>query len=127
VPVASPLYLFSVSCASASSCVAVSAFQTAILTTNDGGTTWVSQTVPSGVSYLTGISCGSPSDCVAVAGSPGPPVIISTHDGGVMWTSQPVPNGVGALISASCATAHRCESVGQNQQSGALVVGTRSV
>jgi photosystem II stability/assembly factor-like uncharacterized protein len=113
------------SCASTSDCVAVSAYQTAILTTTDGGSTWNSQTVPSGVTYLDAVSCGSTSTCVAVgpvAGLSVPPAIITTNDGGLTWTSQPVPNGVGSLQGASCASAG-CVAVGQNQQSGALVVG----
>jgi photosystem II stability/assembly factor-like uncharacterized protein len=67
-----------------------------ILTTSDGGQTWVSQVVPTLAAGLSGVSCSTAEDCMAVGGgfaNAGPsavlmPVVLLTHDGGVTWASS---------------------------------------
>ena len=68
-----------------------------ILTTTDGGRTWVSRVVPTLAAGLSGVSCSTAEECMAVGGgfasaSPSAalaPVVLVTHDGGVSWSAGP--------------------------------------
>jgi photosystem II stability/assembly factor-like uncharacterized protein len=122
-------YLWTVSCPSVSTCVA--AGRDSLIATTDGGTTWVSETPPPSVAFgfLVDVSCASTTSCVAVAsgdpGIPGSAAIIATTDGGATWTTQTIPNGVYSPLAVSCASPSPCTAVGENQQSGGVIISTR--
>jgi hypothetical protein len=103
--------LTSVSCTSASFCMAAGA---------DGhvdiwnGTSWAAQPTAAGFTSLSGVSCTSPAFCEAAGSGP-------SGDGaevwnGTSWSPQAVPapsNGNSPVLSAvSCTTATSCEAVG---------------
>jgi photosystem II stability/assembly factor-like uncharacterized protein len=92
----------------------------AVAATTDGGATWTSQALPTGITSLSGVSCTGTEDCWAVGEdvvqtAPGPVdsgVIVSTTDGGSTWTDVTVPDGVSAVDGVSCAAALTCTAVG---------------
>ena len=103
----------SVSCSSFADCVAVglnnpgSGMSGSILTTTDGGGTWISRTLPAGVEGLVSVSCASTSSCFAV-GDAG--YIIDSTNGGVTWTIAVKEKAV--LGAISCASPAVCVAVG---------------
>jgi hypothetical protein len=123
-------WLFSVSCATAGSCVAVGYF----FALKDGGTadmlietlahgTWSVSPIPSlggGIvdSFLNGVSCTSPTRCVAVGFTLSSkfkprPLIVTLTDGS--WSVMPGPSlgpGAGGLQSVWCAKRGSCTAVG---------------
>ncbi|MCL4448382.1 MAG: IPT/TIG domain-containing protein [Actinobacteria bacterium] len=70
------------------------------------GTTWSSQTVPSGIPGLFGISCVSQTFCEAVGST-----TLITYNGST-WSSQTAPAGVSVLNGISCVSQTFCEAVG---------------
>lgn len=72
--------LSSVSCPSASTCIAVGSIGT-ILASSDGGASWQSQ-ISGTASDLSGVSCASSSMCVAVGKAS---TILVTTNGGATW------------------------------------------
>lgn len=126
--------LDAVACVSALRCVAVGAGlppgffnptgPSSMMTTFDGGSTWVRDEVPAG-DQLYGIACSTVESCVVVGSDPtGDGVIASTSSGGAAWTvdaraSRPL-NG----ISCSGST---CVAVGGSpDQTGAATVEVSS-
>jgi len=118
---------YSVSCVSATFCMAVGSYKrnsvTSELTEKWNGATWSEVLVPppSGVhvSQLRSVSCVSSSSCTAVGDGyklPATAVSIGEHFNGVEWTRQTVPFPAGAtyvqLQSVSCASATVCVVVG---------------
>ncbi len=102
----------SVSCPSASVCVAVGLTNYdnnehgSIMTSTNGGVTWTPQTLPTGVGGLSGVSCASTTSCIAVGGGH----IIATVDGGVTWIKKKIK---GVLFTGiSCASPTSCVAVG---------------
>ena len=98
--------LTGVACASTSDCTAVGYNYTTggatasavIVATTDGGVTWTSQTVPSGVQILSAIACpAATSDCIAVGytvdslGSANGATIVATTNGGATWANRQSP------------------------------------
>ena len=84
-----------------------------IETTDDGGVTWSTSSLPSAGSanasgLLVALSCGSPTMCVAVGGGIGPrggqgvAVIFVTTDAGATWRSRQPPKGMGEIEGVSC-------------------------
>ena len=72
------VFLDSISCGSASDCVAVGTANSysvgVILVTTDGGATWTRSTSPSEATELFGVSCPTVDSCIAVGyGNSGPP------------------------------------------------------
>jgi len=61
-----------------------------ILNTTDGGTTWNTQTLPSGALVLSNFACPSSTTCEAVGaiGDGGPADLFGTANGGTTWTDQ---------------------------------------
>ena len=102
------------SCPDASTCWAVGATGT-IVVTNDAGTTWTTQS--SGTrNNLNGLSCTSTSRCVAVgnkAGAGTNGVILKSADGGATWVTQN-SGTANNLMAVSCADPDTCWAVGQN-------------
>jgi hypothetical protein len=122
--------LASVSCGTATSCVAVGAYtdstgqQFALAETWDGRT-W-SRSVQSGPatgsgSALVGVSCVSSTACTAVGAAAGTDfgfesagALVERWDGS-LWMVQSAAQSVGGqLLSVSCATAMACTAVGTN-------------
>ena len=115
-----PLFdgLNSVSCASATTCVAggyTGDNSGVTITTTDGGLSWSAGSVPAGITDITAVSCDSLSDCAAVEyGS----VILTSTDQGVNWTSEPAPTGTNALAGIDCPELGECLAVGNFVTSG---------
>ena len=102
--------LFSVSCATSTSCTAVGQYG-AIVTTSDAGTTWTSRTSNTG-NDLDAVSCVAPATCVAV-GAAG--TVLNSSDGGASWTVRISNAGSFPLNGVSCPTAAHCVASGGNQ------------
>jgi photosystem II stability/assembly factor-like uncharacterized protein len=93
-----------VSCTTNSDCIGVGsqlppsgnvASDAAIVSTTDGGLSWVMQNVPNdtAVAQLDSVSCSSVADCTAAgASSSGLLVVETTSDAGQTWASQKVPS-----------------------------------
>jgi hypothetical protein len=117
------------SCASASSCIAVGGvlgtFPTIISTTN-GGATWASQTAPATThSQLNDVACPSTTVCIAVGGNNGGATIISTNNGGATWTAQTPPAGADVALNAiDCPSATTCFAVGNALSHSAEILTT---
>jgi hypothetical protein len=95
-------FLNAISCTSATDCVVVGGGIEArggsdrdILTTSDGGQTWLSRPVPAAVTQLAAVSCPTASTCVATGFGPSSsisgiqPVSAATSDGGAYWVAVP--------------------------------------
>ena len=92
-----------------------------IITTSDGGTTWLSSALPTGTSlgppiYM-GLTCSTPTQCLLVGnatpgdGSPSG-LISASSDGGHSWTLVPPPAGTTFLNAIECPTSANCVVVG---------------
>jgi hypothetical protein len=103
--------LTSVSCTSASFCMAAGA-DGHVDTWN--GTSWSAQPTAAGFTSLTSVSCVSPGSCEA-AGS-GPAGDEAEGWNGTSWSAQatPAPSGASSpqLSAVSCTSAQSCEAVG---------------
>jgi photosystem II stability/assembly factor-like uncharacterized protein len=106
----------SVSCGSATHCVAVGQ-GTVILYSHNAGKSWSPTSAPTGVAGLEWVSCASASHCMAVGSETGAAstvsAIVATTDGGRTWTND-TPNGVGlpVLLAVSCSSTKDCVAVG---------------
>lgn len=110
--------LHDISCADALHCVAVGGQDrysggaaASIVETNDGGTTWTSET-PGTTQLLWGVACSSANDCTAVGFSG---TIIATADAtsgtGATWTAE-TSNTTSSLYSIACPSASVCYAAG---------------
>jgi photosystem II stability/assembly factor-like uncharacterized protein len=94
--------------------------------TTDGGRTWASQPVPSGVTSLNGVACPSATSCVVLgeeSSSATPSVAMLTDDGGRTWSVDPLPAGmVGDAVA--CPSVTVCVATGSwrsdSQGTGAI-------
>jgi hypothetical protein len=143
------VYLGSVACMSASSCVAVgyytdSSGESQELVVTGSGTTWTATKVPvpGGAAdlgtYLYSVACPSASECVAVGGyedSSGNYHGLLLTGFGTTWTATdaPLPTDAsaypdGVLNSVACPSASSCVAVGHydssSQQQGLLLTGS---
>jgi hypothetical protein len=116
--------LASVSCASATNCVAVGPGSPAALAESWNGTSWTVLPVPAG--GPASISCPAPSHCIAagvtVAGNLAPHTQVWN---GSTWTSLPTPNPLtdsASLNAVSCPQATACTAVGTAEGAGALAM-----
>ena len=120
--------LDSVSCPTVMQCWAVGATSSnsaAVVSTTNGGVTWNSQIIPTGLSTLNGVSCPTATQCWAVgATSSNTAAIIATDDGGTTWSVQAAPGGTRVLNGVSCPTASSCRAVGANASSVGVVIDT---
>jgi hypothetical protein len=123
--------LLSVSCPTDDRCIAAgesgpTGANASIETTNDGGSAWVSESVPTDAPGLTSVSCGSANQCVAVGTGEGPAegttTTLSTRNGGTSWQETIPSSNVYSLTSVSCASGSRCIAVG-NQVVGSSTSG----
>jgi photosystem II stability/assembly factor-like uncharacterized protein len=100
-----------ISCPSVSRCVASEG--NTVLTTIDGGTTWKTSALPSGISNLGGISCPTTRKCWAVGlggvAYDDTSEMMATSDGGRTWTTESLPVGTEGLWGAiSCPDTSHC-------------------
>lgn len=102
-----------------------------VLSTTDGGTTWVRQSVPGGTPELHGIACVDSSRCWAVGHTVGiegvgrsNPAILATTNGGQTWTGQSVPASVTGLDAIACPSLGVCQAIGTNGSSQSGGAGT---
>lgn len=119
-----------VSCYSLTHCVAVGIDSThgggrevgVLVSTNDGGITWVRRHIPTGTDDLTSVACRSSALCEAV-GLGETTAIIGSTDGGRTWTDQTVP-GAPYLLGVACPGIRTCEAVGQGANDNVAVYRT---
>ncbi|NNN20976.1 MAG: cadherin-like domain-containing protein [Acidimicrobiales bacterium] len=110
----------SVSCSSATHCVALgqkwntNSLGAIAYTTTDGGNSWQVSQLPSDVSVLNEITCLTDTNCVAVGSNMnGMGLVIKTVNGGASWSEATLPAEVN-VISLSCPTASSCVAIGQD-------------
>ena len=126
--------LTGVDCVTASACWAVgstigsagSAVGAAVIATTDGGSTWVRQSIPATVGYLSGIACIDTHECTAVgqAGTGTDGVIIATTDGGSTWTQPPAPSGTSDITAVTCGNDRRCVAIASGTAGTTAMVST---
>ncbi|HEY5272814.1 MAG TPA: hypothetical protein VIJ34_06220 [Acidimicrobiales bacterium] len=115
---------YSLTCSDASTCLAVGsvigangglsyAQEGLVLQTTDGGSTWGSATIPSGLEVVGQATCPSPTACFAIGDTASAPVVLSSIDGGSTWTMLSVPSTVSSITSISCATPTNCSLSGR--------------
>jgi photosystem II stability/assembly factor-like uncharacterized protein len=107
--------LAGVTCPSTEDCVAVGG--STIVTTANGGTTWVTRKVPQPVTELGGVSCPSKDVCLAVGGATsgeqGSVDFAVTTNGVKTWKARVAAYGTGADFSGvSCPSTQECFAVG---------------
>ncbi len=109
---ASSANLLSISCWSATNCIAVGSAST-ILATTTGGTSWIAQR-PGTKGGLYGISCPLAKRCIVVGFNPDTDagVIQVTTNGGAKWSLE--SDTVSGLSSVRCVNGQDCFAVGQN-------------
>jgi photosystem II stability/assembly factor-like uncharacterized protein len=93
-------------------------YPSVILSTNDGGKTWVKRYEISG--WIGDISCPSVSTCFAAMLDS----ILSSSDGGATWTRQTVGATSFSLAGIDCPTTTVCYAVGGMSNSSAAVLYT---
>ena len=78
----------------------------------DGGHTWSTVTLPSGITLTTGLSCTGEETCTGAAvsegASPGENVLLFTTDGGLHWGIRSTSVGTGTLYELNCVTDQDC-------------------
>jgi photosystem II stability/assembly factor-like uncharacterized protein len=106
----------SVSCSSASHCVAVGSG--VAITSIDGGATWSAHSIPTSNTALLGVSCPSGTEtCIGVGvipndGGPLNGAIVTSNDGGLTWSAPTTNIPLGAIGGVSCASSTFCVAVG---------------
>lgn len=114
-------HLFSNSCVSRTDCWAVgtTSASLAIISTTDGGASWISDAYPPSLAsaHLLSVSCAAGTACWAIgASASGTPIIVATSMGGSSWVEQSFPASAGisnnGLYSISCPTASACWAIG---------------
>ena len=115
--------LRAVTCATARRCWAVGSTSAsasapagpALVATTDGGVTWLVQTIPAAVGYLSGIACATARICTAVGQvgqtGVGPGTILTTRDAGTTWVLQTVPVGTTDVTAVDCQAAGPCRAL----------------
>jgi photosystem II stability/assembly factor-like uncharacterized protein len=116
----------SIACPTSSTCIVVGENQrgTMIVTSGDGGATWLLQNQTGDDEEMRGIICPSSDTCLAT-GLYGD--VLISHDAGLTWQRHMVGAGIGTLYSVACATSSTCVAVGSSYNSslnGAIAVST---
>ena len=103
-------HVLGMSCVGSTTCYA--AAQQALLSTHDGGATWVASAV-AGTDYVDAISCPLAGTCFAVGW---PAAIYRTTNGGTTWTyeASSLSGSDHTLTGVSCATSTTCVAVGDS-------------
>lgn len=118
----------SVSCPTASNCVAVgtgslypsSGSAGVIIASHDGGRTWSIEPIAPGAYPLNAVSCGLATACVA-SGLSGETFV--TTNGGQTWIQSTVP-GVASIASLSCPNSSNCVAVGTDSLGNGAAIAT---
>lgn len=122
--------LSAITCVSKSACDAAgeNASDTAfvVLVTANGGKSWKTKTLPSGIDLVGGIACASAKRCVVdgdiTKNDKSNRVIFATTDGGSKWIKQRLPAGTGTLQAVWCSAKSYCLATGTYlKYSGATV------
>jgi photosystem II stability/assembly factor-like uncharacterized protein len=123
--------LQSVSCGSATTCMAVGGGigprggigVGVVFLTTDGGLTWRARPAPPGMGGLEGVSCVGSLDCVLNGSDPAAESSLSavTANDGSSWTTRPVVVGIGGLQSVACPAPLRCVAVGTDSSTTHMV------
>jgi len=135
--------LDSVSCGSATRCVAAGATQAlvdgswspahAVVVTFSGATAQRTATLPAGALALGAVSCTSATSCVAVGGSRVPgsvslrPQVLVSHDGGSHWAAAPLPIVSGEVQGVACRGSSTCVAVGATIHASGVTVQSRPI
>ncbi|MEI7556785.1 choice-of-anchor Q domain-containing protein [Candidatus Chlorohelix sp.] len=111
--------MYGISCPSETTCFAMGwnsgggiHFDTTMLYTNDGGNTWITNSVNAPSMYA--ISCPNATTCFAVS-SLG--TIVATIDGGTTWTTR-TADTANNLRAISCPSVTTCYAVGDSRYMG---------
>ncbi len=108
--------LSSVSCWSASGCMAVGSSSAGGLAELWNGTTWSVVPIAAGSAALSGVSCPSGKNCIAVGG------LQAERWNGKTWSLMPAllaGNGItSAIVAVSCTSAVSCTAVGTSDGGG---------
>jgi hypothetical protein len=111
--------LASVSCPTATMCLAVGAADTEMLAEKWNGSIWsaVTTPTPSGGGSLAAVSCVSTTSCEAVGFVGDVPAALRWN--GSTWSTQTLPGATGAaaMSALSCASATSCVAVGRTESS----------
>jgi photosystem II stability/assembly factor-like uncharacterized protein len=125
----STTYLYGISCATTSFCVAVgqhtinvSPYHDAVIfVTTNSGTTWSQPSLSTsgqGANLIT-VSCPTSSGCIAAGEAPGSdgsePLILVTTDEGAAWTPESGPSSLEDVNSVSCVSMQQCVGVGAGE------------
>lgn len=123
----------SVSCTSASACIAVSSGVNGPAAEQWNGSSWTMQPLPpsptSQSGGLSGVSCATASQCTAVGFfGPSLPGIIDVWNGTV-WTTQSPPTIPGGVdpSAVSCTSADACTAVGNTGNAGGALGGLLAI
>jgi photosystem II stability/assembly factor-like uncharacterized protein len=103
-----------IACSSAAQCVASEGNEE--LVTTNGGRSWKTRDLPSGVDYLGGISCPTATRCWAVGrgdvSHDDSDQMLATDDNGKRWTVETLPAGIfGVYGGISCPNASDCTAL----------------
>jgi trimeric autotransporter adhesin len=105
----------SVTCGSATHCVAVGQ-GSVILSSHNAGKSWLTSLAPTGVTGLTSVSCASATHCIAVGSqtvaASTVPAVVATTDGRTWTNETPTGAGLPPLSAISCSSANHCVAVG---------------
>jgi photosystem II stability/assembly factor-like uncharacterized protein len=112
--------LSAITCVSSSACYAAgeNASDTAfvVLVTANGGKSWKTKTLPSGIDLVGGIACASAKRCVVdgdiTKNGKSNRVIFTTTNGGSKWTKPRLPTGTGTLQAVWCSAKSYCLATG---------------
>jgi len=105
--------LVGVSCANATSCVAVGS-PGAVASSVDGGGTWTLRPEVAQVGAFTSVACFSSQDCVAAGYGASGGALETTTNAGASWSPVTVPGAVAALNGVSCSGGSLCVAVGDS-------------
>jgi hypothetical protein len=106
--------LTGVSCPSTKDCMAVGSTGSdpgtgVVLTTSDGGKSWVAATPPAGAITVASVLCDTAATCTAVASDGTADWSTTTVDFGRTWTQEgSLPPGLAGALTLTCPTAGTC-------------------
>lgn len=116
--------LRSVSCSTATQCIAVAANGVGRISpnvsglaveTSDAGATWQPVTMPAGTASVDQVACTSGNQCFAGGfdnASGDPASFATSSDGGASWQVQPAPGGLSQIAGLTCPAMNDCVVVG---------------
>jgi photosystem II stability/assembly factor-like uncharacterized protein len=115
LPSGTSLPVSSIACADALHCLVIARSKSggALLTTDDGGATWTTDTSPYSPADLADVSCArGTTDCFAVGTVGTSAVVEHTSNLGGSWSRQTLPSAMLEAFGVSCVRAFQCVAVG---------------